>query len=219
MTRTRTPRQKRAKQTVSDIIEAGFIVVAREGVEGLTTRKVADMAGVSVGTLYEYFAHKDEILEAIQGQFAEDVVAMIRPLIPELVRKPPRDVVLRLLFAFRDLLQRNNRRYLHTARALGANFSGAHLEPVRRVLGDLAMQYLTHNPELARLPDIPTKAYIMIHGGIATMVQQLSEENPTVSFEQLSEGLADMVRYMIEGGLSEAEGQGARGKWQGEKNE
>lgn len=45
----------------------------------------------------------------------------------------------------------------------------------------------------------------MIHGGIVTMVQQLSEQNPTISFEQLSEGLADMVRYMIEGGLAEAE--------------
>jgi AcrR family transcriptional regulator len=205
MAKTRKPRQQRAKQTVADIIEAGFIVVAREGVEGLTTRKVADMAGVSVGTLYEYFANKDEILEAIQGQFADDVVAMIRPLIPELVQSPPREVVLRLQFALRDLLQRNKGRYLATARALGGNFSGAHLEPVRRVLGELATQYLTHNPELARLPDIPTKAYIMIHGGIATMVQQLSEENPTVSFEQLSEGLADMVRYMIEGGLAEAE--------------
>jgi hypothetical protein len=40
-----------------------------------------------------------------------------------------------------------------------------------------------------------------------------------VSFEQLAEGLADMVRYMIEGGLSEAEGQGARDKWQGEDND
>ena len=205
MTKTRSPQQKRSKQTVADIVEAGFIVVAREGIEGVTTRKVADVAGVSVGTLYEYFANKDEILEAIQRQFADDVVAMIRPLIPELVRKPPREVVLRLQFELRDLLQRNNGRYLHTARALGANFSGAHVAPVQRVLSDLAMQYLTHNPELARLPDIPTKAYIMIHGGIATMVQQLSEENPTISFEQLSEGLADMVRYMVEGGLAEAE--------------
>lgn len=204
MTKTRSPQQKRSKQTVADIVEAGFIVVAREGIEGVTTRKVADVAGVSVGTLYEYFANKDEILEAIQRQFADDVVAMIRPLIPELVRKPPREVVLRLQFELRDLLQRNSGRYLHTARALGANFSGAHVAPVQRVLSDLAMQYLTHNPELARLPDIPTKAYIMIHGGIATMVQQLSEENPTISFEQLSEGLADMVRYMVEGGLAEA---------------
>lgn len=212
MTKTRKPQQKRSKKTVAAIVEAGFITVAREGVEGLTTRKVADVAGVSVGTLYEYFGNKDEILEAIQRQLADDVVAMIKPLIPELVRQPPRDVVLQLLFALRDLLRRNEDRYLNTARALGTRLPSAHIEPVQRALGDLAMQYLTHNPEYARLPDIPTKAYIMIHGGIATMIQQLSEENPTISFEQLAEGLADMVRYMIEGGLSEAEGQGASGK-------
>lgn len=212
MAKTRKPQQSRSKQTVAAIVEAGFITVASEGVEGLTTRKVADTAGVSVGTLYEYFANKDEILEAIQQQFAGDVVAMIRPLIPELVRKPPREVVLRLQFEFRDLLQRNNGRYLHTARALSANFSSAHLAPVQRVLSDLAMQYLTHNPRLARLPDIPTKAYIMIHGGIATMIKQLSEVNPTISFEQVSEGLADMVGYMVEGGLREVEPQEASSK-------
>ena len=205
MANTRKPRQNRSKQTVAAIIEAGFITVSREGMEGLTTRKVADTAGVSVGTLYEYFANKEEILDAMNERVARDVVAMIRPMIPELIRMTPRDAVLKMLFEFRDLLRRNNDRYLYYAGRMAGQPSRLRVEPVTRVLSDLAMQYLAHNPEYTRLPDIPVKAYIMINGGIFALIQQLSEDNPTISFEELAEGLADMVRHMVEGGLRDVE--------------
>lgn len=208
MASTRKPQQSRSKQTVASIVEAGFITVAREGVEGLTTRKVADIAGVSVGTLYEYFANKEEILDAMNEQLARDVVGMIKPMVPELIRLTPRDAVLEMLFEFRDLLRRDNDRYLHYAGRMAGQTSRLQVEPVTRVLSDLAMQYLARNPEYTRLPGIPVNAYIMIHGGIATVIQQLSEENPTISFKELAEGLADMVRFMVEGGLREVDSQG-----------
>jgi AcrR family transcriptional regulator len=208
MAKTRKPQQSRSKQTVAAIVEAGFIAVSQEGVEGLTTRKVADIAGVSVGTLYEYFANKDQILDAMNGQFARDVANMIRPMIPELVKMPPREVVLKMMFEFRELISRHNQRYLHYATGVAGRHSDAQAEPVRRALSELAMQYLAHNPHYTRVPNIPVKAYIMIQGGIATMIHQLSEENPIVSFDDLAEGLADMVHYMIEGGLREADAKG-----------
>ena len=59
---TRKPRQTRAKVTVDTIIEAGFIAVALHGPSGTTTRHIAEIAGVSVGSLYEYFKNKEEII-------------------------------------------------------------------------------------------------------------------------------------------------------------
>lgn len=201
MASTRAPQQQRSKQTVAAIIEAGFISIARDGVDGLSTRKVADIAGVSVGTLYEYFANKEAIQAAMNEQLAADVVRMIRPMIPELVRMMPRDVVLALLFALRELLSRHQDRYLHYARTMVAGYEDPQLEPIRRVLGELAVQYLAHNPKYVRMTDIPVKAYIMIQGGMATLIHQLSQQNPVISFEQLANGLADMVRDMLDGGL------------------
>lgn len=180
------------------------MAVASEGVEKLTTRKVADLAGVSVGTLYEYFANKEEILAAMNVALAREVVNMLRPMTPELLGKPPREVVLSMLFEFRKLLRRDNDRYLHYAARMATQVSKKELEPVRRVLSSFAMQYLAHHPEYTRVPGIPVKAYIMIYGGMATLIQQLSEAHPIISFEALSEGLADMVRYMLEGGLRDA---------------
>lgn len=61
----RLPTQKRAKFTYDAILTAAAHVLEREGEEAFTTNRVADKAGVSIGSLYQYFQHKDAILVAI----------------------------------------------------------------------------------------------------------------------------------------------------------
>ena len=58
----RKPQQQRAKATVASIVEAAMIVLATQGPKGVTTRKIADVAGIGVGSLYEYFTCKEDIL-------------------------------------------------------------------------------------------------------------------------------------------------------------
>jgi AcrR family transcriptional regulator len=53
-------------QLVSDILEAAVRVLAREGARRFTTARVADEAGVSVGSLYQYFPNKEAILFRLQ---------------------------------------------------------------------------------------------------------------------------------------------------------
>lgn len=62
--RRRRPSQERAKVTVDALLEATFQVLERVGFEGLTTTRVADRAGVSVGSLYQYFSDRDALLVA-----------------------------------------------------------------------------------------------------------------------------------------------------------
>src|SRR5207344_2490103 len=61
----RRPRQARAQATVDSILEAAAQVLQRAGHEGFNTNAVAERAGVSIGTLYQYFGHKDAILVAV----------------------------------------------------------------------------------------------------------------------------------------------------------
>ena len=103
----RTPRQPRAKATVNAIVEAGFLSLSEHGVQGTTTRHIADLAGVSVGSLYEYFANKEEVFEAMHHHMVAEVVAMVEPMTPALVRMEIRDLIKELLFGFRDLLEKN----------------------------------------------------------------------------------------------------------------
>ena len=61
----RIPRQIRAEETVSAILEAAAQVLEAGGLEGFTTNAVAERAGVSIGTLYQYFADKQALLRAL----------------------------------------------------------------------------------------------------------------------------------------------------------
>jgi len=61
----RIPRQTRSEETVSAILEAAAQVLEVGGLEGFTTNAVAERAGVSIGTLYQYFADKQALLRAL----------------------------------------------------------------------------------------------------------------------------------------------------------
>jgi len=59
------PRQARARHTVEAIIEASARILEEQGHGGFTTNAVAALAGVSIGTLYQYFPDKDALLGAL----------------------------------------------------------------------------------------------------------------------------------------------------------
>lgn len=191
----RKPQQSRAKATVNAIIEASFIAVAERGMHATSTRHIAEIAGISVGSLYEYFPNKEAIFDAMAERFVADTLAMVQPLIPRLVRLPIDEAVYTLLMEFGSLLRENDERYLKCAReAIHTKFQH-HLEAFNKVLMELVMQYAMHNPDALRMRNLPTMAYIAINGGIFAVVRRLSDPNPPMSYEELARGLADMVGH------------------------
>ncbi|MBC7370221.1 MAG: TetR/AcrR family transcriptional regulator [Bdellovibrionaceae bacterium] len=68
----KSPTQKRSKQTVSSILEACAKVIAREGYFAVTTDKIAVEAGVSIGSLYQFFGNKESVVSALIKQLIED---------------------------------------------------------------------------------------------------------------------------------------------------
>lgn len=61
----RAPSQERAVQTIDTLFQATAQILEREGEAGLTTNKVASVAGFSIGTLYQYFPSKDALIQAM----------------------------------------------------------------------------------------------------------------------------------------------------------
>ncbi len=61
----RRAKQERARQTIAVVLEAAARVLQSEGYARATTNRIAAVAGVSVGTIYQYFADKDQIFDAL----------------------------------------------------------------------------------------------------------------------------------------------------------
>lgn len=74
----RKAKQERARDTVETLLEAAARVLARRGYAAATTNRIAEKAGVSVGTLYEYFANKEAVFDALMKRQIDALVAAIQ---------------------------------------------------------------------------------------------------------------------------------------------
>ena len=70
------PRQRRAEETVAVILEAAARILEGKGFEGFNTNAIAEKAGVSIGSLYQYFPSKTALLSAVIEREAEPLLAV-----------------------------------------------------------------------------------------------------------------------------------------------
>ena len=79
------PRQARSEATVAAILGGATRVLASHGLEGFNTNRVAEAAGVSVGSLYQYFPNKDALAAALivrsQAALADGLEGLIAALV------------------------------------------------------------------------------------------------------------------------------------------
>jgi AcrR family transcriptional regulator len=72
------PRQLRSRETVDSILDATTRVLVKHGFDGLTTNAVAKVAGVSIGSLYQYFPNKEALVAALFERHAEQMRAAVQ---------------------------------------------------------------------------------------------------------------------------------------------
>ncbi|AZD08478.1 Transcriptional regulator, AcrR family [Pseudomonas chlororaphis] len=79
----KAPKQARSTELVAAILEAATQVLAREGAQRFTTARVAEKAGVSIGSLYQYFPNKAAILFRLQSDEWQQTTQMLRSILEE----------------------------------------------------------------------------------------------------------------------------------------
>ena len=93
------PKQARSAQLVSDILTAAAQVLARDGAHRFTTARVAEKAGVSVGSLYQYFPNKEAILFRLQFDEWQQTTGLIDSILTD-TSLPPFDRVRKVIREF-----------------------------------------------------------------------------------------------------------------------
>ncbi|MEU6860188.1 helix-turn-helix domain-containing protein [Glycomyces sp. NPDC046736] len=87
-TARRSPRQQRSRQTVTWILEAAAQVFHERGYAATTTNKVAERAGVSIGSVYQYFPDKDALLAALAERHMAEAAAEVEALVQRHAHDP-----------------------------------------------------------------------------------------------------------------------------------
>src|SRR6187397_1085756 len=93
------PQQARSSGLVAAILDAAVQVLAKEGAARFTTARVAERAGVSVGSLYQYFPNKAAILFRLQSDEWRATGNLMRDILEDLT-KPPLERVRTLVHMF-----------------------------------------------------------------------------------------------------------------------
>lgn len=91
------PRQARSVVTVDAIFEATIQVLLSEGIHRLTTTRVAQRAGVSVGTMYQYFPHKQALLYALNERYLDRLAELVEETCSNLHGRSTADMVTALV--------------------------------------------------------------------------------------------------------------------------
>jgi AcrR family transcriptional regulator len=79
----KAPRQNRSRATVDAILQATQDCLVKFGAEGLTTTRVAERAGCSVGTLYQYFPSREALIAALIQTFGDKETALVERVVAE----------------------------------------------------------------------------------------------------------------------------------------
>jgi AcrR family transcriptional regulator len=139
----KSPSQERSRRTVERILDTAARIFHEQGYAGATTNDVADEAGVSVGSLYQYFPNKDALLVALTGRHIESTTSGLTHLLSRMSANAGFDTIIRQVVDF--LVEQHDLDDLHLLvmhQAPRTNEISIELERAKSQLVDLAEQLL-----------------------------------------------------------------------------
>ena len=188
----RVPRQARARETVEVIFEATARILLREGRAALNTNHIAECAGISVGTLYEYFLNKESILLAMaRREITHATEAIFRALggASGPGADPVRTVIRVLIAEFS-----RNRKARHIAfRTLVAEGFGAELEANLDEISQMLAERTDRFAPERRLPLPPVTVFVLTRAVNGVLVSAADQRNPHLGTAEFEDELVRLV--------------------------
>jgi AcrR family transcriptional regulator len=188
-----SPQQSRSRATVGMILDAAIRILDQEGGDAATTSRIAEVAGVSVGTLYQYFRNRDQILQALQQREFERASVMMQRVLANPERAQDREVaraVVEELFSIYRAAPG-----LHRVLAL----EGLRVTPTEQVLAfdrqivAAIKVFLALARTRIRRQHLDAAAFVVYQSVRASMLAYLLEAPAGVSEAVLIEELTDLI--------------------------
>ncbi|MCP4808073.1 MAG: TetR/AcrR family transcriptional regulator [Proteobacteria bacterium] len=194
----RRPIQSRSKATVDAILEATTRVLRDEGYDKASTNRIAKVAGVSIGSLYQYFPNKNSLFLALLEQHAERQAATVARMLAGMHAAPPEQLIRQTVEAL--LAAHRVDPELH--RVLMEQLP--HIEAVREIrkiektLAVLVRSELEkRRSELRDLPDLELVTFILIHT-VEGLTHSVVMERPDLLDDRLVDEITTLIlRYLL----------------------
>jgi AcrR family transcriptional regulator len=188
--------QARAQATVEVILKATARILVRDGYDHASTNKIAVAAGVSIGSLYQYFPSKEALVAALVDRHIGEMVELVRREIPTLMALPLGPAIeraVRMMVAAHSVDPKLHKVLVEQVPRVGRL---EHVERVEREMIGLARVYLEAKRAEISVKNLDLSAYIVV-GMIESLTHAAVLTRPELLGEPfIAEVTRAVVRYL-----------------------
>ncbi|MBR0788998.1 TetR/AcrR family transcriptional regulator [Bradyrhizobium manausense] len=192
--------QERSRATVDALVEATARILVREGFEKTSTNRIAEIAGVSVGSLYQYFPSKEALVAAVIDRHHDEIMGIVRTTLTEIMDMPIEKAVRRLVTVAIDAHRVNPG--LHRVLAEQIPRAGKlDVEAFNREVHTLVRAYLDSRRKEMRKIDLDIATFICVsaieavaHNTVLNQAEILSEKTVRTLVDETTRMVVGFLR-------------------------
>ena len=187
------PQQQRAKLIVDHILQAAQICIVEQGLMQITTPKIAEKAGVSVGSLYQYFENKEEIIQELLRRKSENLGLALKQMVVTQAQLSIQEIIpLSIQFGF-DVMRAESGFFIEVLKHWhGYNYSEA-AQILEKHFFELGMYLFNRFYRHWDFETLKHKSFVIINSTLFTMMRYVSNNGFLISEQQLRDELSNMI--------------------------
>jgi len=198
--RRKAPQQERSREMVAKIVSTTALLLRKHAPEQITTNLIAERAGISKGSIYQYFANKDQMINAAIEKLAVEQAPAIEEMLravtldqPESAMESSIDILIDYTIANRRLIRYLNERPDHVRTFDSASGLNATLLAMTRVhMNHYRSQYRSELSTSAL-------AWLFFNMAVATTLRYIESDDP-IQLDELRAGLKFASAGLLAGG-------------------
>jgi AcrR family transcriptional regulator len=188
--------QERSRLTVDALLEATARILVKEGYDRASTNRIAEVAGVSIGSLYQYFPSKEALVAAVIDRHTRETMERIRESLMKVAMQPLEEAIRELVKLGIEAHRVNPELHRVLSEQIPRVGRLANVQAMDREAFVLVQAYLdAHRDELG-LADVELAAFVCV-----TTVEALTHaaviHRPDVLSEQKADTFVDEVTRLV----------------------
>jgi AcrR family transcriptional regulator len=192
--------QERSRATVDALVEATARVLVREGFDKASTNRIAEVAGVSVGSLYQYFPGKEALVAAVIERHQQEIMETVRGEMAEVLAQPVATAVRKLVAVAVKAHRVDPKLHRVLAEQIPRVGKLATLETFNRDNYGLFLAYLERHRDELRVDDLELASFVCVTT-IEALTHNAVLHDAKMLSDQAMESLIDEGARLVTGYL------------------
>ncbi|WP_436872638.1 TetR/AcrR family transcriptional regulator [Acinetobacter haemolyticus] len=194
------PQQQRAKMIVESILEGAQKCIAEHGVLQVTTPKISEKSGVGVGSIYQYFENKEQIIAELLLRKSENLGQALKQLVVLQEQASIQDIItLSIAFGF-ETLKSDQGFFIEILKNWHAYSESEATQVLEQHFLEIGMYLFGRYYPQWDFETLKHKSFVIINSTLFTMMRYASKNTFLIEEQRLQQELSKMIIAFLDAG-------------------